>query len=1730
VTAVATAAPGLTIVAVNFQYLTAGSSQWVTFDTSMTAPYSGAFFPDAFNIGSGNVQIRAQAVDSNGQAGYSASQDVLVINDSAGDTYVALQAPAANLRGTVTLTAAPAQAFTSYNSQGNTPDTVSFEISPAGAGTWTTLATIAEPLDSNGNPVLVNGFVEFATSLDTTTLRDGLYDLRVEAEGSFGVYVGNQVDGVRIDNTPPLVTLANPGAQLSGVTALNASATDSGSGLAAVRFEYSPAGAGQWTAIGVLSTGPFTLSFDTRGLPGGSYDLRVEAVDLAGNVGVSNVIAGVSISNPSPPVNPDSFVITDYVVPATQVTMLGAIAGSADGETWAIGFTTAPPAIVNGVALPYTAPSGTSEPVLLRYLDTTGWQIVDVLRNADGSPYVINPGASITVNGQMTPTGEAWLLVAQAYTMVGQGLVTTAALFHRAPGGLFELDPTSSANLAPMLTQISPGSPPSISLGTASDGTVFGVLVNSSQITKLTPVSVGTTRVFINTALAYGALSGGVWSLQQATLPPSYAPTSNDTVTLQAASPTGPDAGWGVIKLSAGPTAAPLFLAQFDSSGWHYVASVGLDALDLTDNFTPAALGLRLRVIPQAIAATSDGIWISALVPLPGSNGANEVVALYDPASGHVVASWCATAVQALSLGCAQPLDANHPAAVPDATFDTPSGPIALAQGVGAVDVYAYGQWTAVPVSGFGEDTLKPGLFTSSSTGWLAGTYAVGQMTAQTPASPLALWPQANENTLTAVALPPGGASVSTTGALAVGLEGAALHYDASAGWLVDPVPQQARAINLFGVAFDGPGRAFAVGADGTILDWNGSAWSLDPQSSTLTLDQLNAVAFAPDGEGWAVGNSGTVLHFDGTTWSVEQLDQQDTGSDMTSVTVAGSQVFAVAGGELLVRGQDGTWARVNASLLPQAPAPADGVFTLVSGLPDGGLVVAGQSIVLIRETASSAFTYSDQPIDGTAVALAAFRDPSTGHLEAFVSVSPPVRNIAGQVSPSIATPAGDGELLLDTANGWIDLSRSQYPATKGTLEGVPEPNPVLAIAAAPDGTAAWAVGGYAGTETASGQGNSGPLASIPVGWQTASIWRYDRGGSAQAPTVTQATTTLPAQPGTVSFAFFSSPECHDQCAAVAGAQPDANLEGAASEISAFAAQPGGPVFAMLGGNAVGPIIGSSRGSGNGAVDLADLQRYLTPLGSLPLYAAFGPLDFVPTSANPVEPWGNAFAQSPAPFGLGTPSANIIPVSAGGANGSVHLYYSFDVEQNGGTLRVIVLDNAAGSLESSAPAQTAWLEGQLAAADELGLPIVVFSALPLDSAVVGSASDSDAVATMLASAGVLAVFTTSPTLSDVKDMVPYEQIPGPAQIPEFEGASLGYQQNANDGVLWYFASVDTLARSVTVQGIPVVQSLALEPLDGLTAARSSTLLFRAVGRRPAGTLADPGYENYVSIPAPSCGSCVTPSYTFTSSNAGVGDFVVPSGPGSLFPLLNPEGKTAHSSTSGLFCAFNAGTTTVSVTSGLLTSSLTVTVLPGDIGRPCGTVTYAPDETVVVVQRAPAVSTSTAPAPGNAAPAPPATSPAVVSGSLPLVVPPPPPIVPPVSPAPVPPAASPPPPAPLVVVPSPSPSPVPIPTPTLFSPTVVVPPIPPAATPIPPGGATAQAAARREEKARKHARQSAYVIRPAGISALDWFYPALGVAGVLALLLCAAGFARPRRLAEARAQLFDPDHLEQRRRT
>jgi hypothetical protein len=82
-------------------------------------------------------------------------------------------------------------------------------------------------------------------------------------------------------------------------------------------------------------------------------------------------------------------------------------------------------------------------------------------------------------------------------------------------------------------------------------------------------------------------------------------------------------------------------------------------------------------------------------------------------------------------------------------------------------------------------------------------------------------------------------------------------------------------------------------------------------------------------------------------------------------------------------------------------------------------------------------------------------------------------------------------------------------------------------------------------------------------------------------------------------------------------------------------------------------------------------------------------------------------------------------------------------------------------------------------------------------------------------------------------------------------------------------------------------------------------------------------------------------------------------------------------------------------------------------------------------------------------------------------------------------------------------------------------VPPPATPVqptPPSGAVtapsvsqSPATARREERVRKHASQSAYTIRPAGASD-DWFYAVVAVASLLAMLLGAHALrpgARPR---------------------
>ncbi len=57
----------------------------------------------------------------------------------------------------------------------------------------------------------------------------------------------------------------------------------------------------------------------------------------------------------------------------------------------------------------------------------------------------------------------------------------------------------------------------------------------------------------------------------------------------------------------------------------------------------------------------------------------------------------------------------------------------------------------------------------------------------------------------------------------------------------------------------------FAVGINGTIVHYNGSAWK---STDNVTTNYLYGVWGSSSSDVFAVGGSGTILHYDGTTWS----------------------------------------------------------------------------------------------------------------------------------------------------------------------------------------------------------------------------------------------------------------------------------------------------------------------------------------------------------------------------------------------------------------------------------------------------------------------------------------------------------------------------------------------------------------------------------------------------------------------------------------------------------------------------------------------------------------------------------------------------------------------------------------------------------------------------------------------------------------------------------------------
>ena len=277
--------PDAGVVSVAFQHSPAGAGTWTTISTDSTPGdgFSASF--DTTGQADGLYDLRALATDDVGNT----STDVVAnrrIDNTNPTGAVTSPAGGANVSGSTALASSSADA-------GSGVDTIVFQRSPAGAGTWT----------NQGSPWA------------TTGVSDGLYDLRVVTTDNAGNSFTSAAVTVRVDNTDPTGSITAPAdaASVRASIAVTSNSTDAGgSGVGTVVFQRSPLGLGSWTTIDSDTLAPYSVVFDTTAVGDGQYDLRAVTSDLAGNsftsglvsVTVDNTVPNTSIS--SQPADPTS--------------------------------------------------------------------------------------------------------------------------------------------------------------------------------------------------------------------------------------------------------------------------------------------------------------------------------------------------------------------------------------------------------------------------------------------------------------------------------------------------------------------------------------------------------------------------------------------------------------------------------------------------------------------------------------------------------------------------------------------------------------------------------------------------------------------------------------------------------------------------------------------------------------------------------------------------------------------------------------------------------------------------------------------------------------------------------------------------------------------------------------------------------------------------------------------------------------------------------------------------------------------------------------------------------------------------------------------------------------------------------------------------------------------------------------------------------------------------------
>ncbi|MGC8834061.1 MAG: S8 family serine peptidase [Armatimonadota bacterium] len=125
---------------------------------------------------------------------------------------------------------------------------------------------------------------------DTTQLVDGTYTLKLVASSAGGMSSESAPVSVVVDNTPPVAEVESPytGSVISGIMDVTVKVKEPN--LSAVAVQYGRGEAPSvWFDLEPVNSdnGVYRVTWDTFGLPGGTYTIRAIASDKAGNVGIA---------------------------------------------------------------------------------------------------------------------------------------------------------------------------------------------------------------------------------------------------------------------------------------------------------------------------------------------------------------------------------------------------------------------------------------------------------------------------------------------------------------------------------------------------------------------------------------------------------------------------------------------------------------------------------------------------------------------------------------------------------------------------------------------------------------------------------------------------------------------------------------------------------------------------------------------------------------------------------------------------------------------------------------------------------------------------------------------------------------------------------------------------------------------------------------------------------------------------------------------------------------------------------------------------------------------------------------------------------------------------------------------------------------------------------------------------------------------------------------------------